>query len=102
MAIMAKAMPLRRVVIKEELVALTGDFMEALILNQPLYWSQRARDYAQLMAEEIERTQGGMDSAADWRPPHGWIYKKSAGFSSYASERVHGNLLQVLAVDMPK
>lgn len=77
MAIMTKAMPLRRVVIKEELVALTGDFMEALILNQLLYWSQRARDHAQLIAEEIERAQGGMDSAADWRPVHGWIYKKS-------------------------
>lgn len=77
MAIVAKAMPLRRVVIKEELVALTGDFMEALVLNQLLDWSQRARDYVQLMAEELKRGKGGMDSAADWQPVHGWIYKKS-------------------------
>ncbi len=48
--------PLRRVVIKEELVALTGDFMQALMLNQFLYWTRRIRDYDQLLEEEAART----------------------------------------------
>ena len=35
---------LKRAVIKEELVELTGDFRPALILNQFIYWIERMYD----------------------------------------------------------
>ncbi len=47
--------PLKRVVIKEELVALTGDATKAIILNQLLYWSQRTRDFDKFLDEEKSR-----------------------------------------------
>lgn len=46
---------LNRVVIKEELVALTGDFKLAIVLNQMLYWSERRSDADKFILEEIER-----------------------------------------------
>ena len=61
---------LHRVVIKEELVALTGDWRKALILNQLLYWSERTRDFDKFLAEERER-----DPDASVELTHGWIYK---------------------------
>jgi len=64
--------PLKRVVIKEELVELTGDFRRALILNQFLYWSHRTRDYDAFLKEEKER-----NPDLDIEPTHGWIYKKA-------------------------
>ena len=54
---MFKQRPLRRAVIKEELVVLTGDFMEALVLNQFLYWTQRSHDYELLLQEERIQSQ---------------------------------------------
>ena len=72
--------PLRRVVIKEELVALTGDFMEALVLNQFLYWTSRVRDYDQLLQEEAARTSPADDVILP-APRHGWIYKKAEDLS---------------------
>ena len=64
--------PLARVVIKEELVALTGDHVQALILNQFLYWSSRTRDYDRFLEEERKR-----DPDANVVPTHGWIYKSA-------------------------
>ncbi len=72
--------PLRRVVIKEELVALTGDFMQALVLNQFLYWTRRVRDYDQLLEEEAART-SPVDNITLPAPRHGWIYKKAEDLS---------------------
>ena len=40
---------LKRVVIKEELVELTGDFVKAVLLQQMLYWSERVQDFKQLL-----------------------------------------------------
>ena len=63
---------LKRVVIKEELVKLTGHWRTALILNQFLYWLQRHRHYDQFLAEEQVRT-------PDLQVPftYGWIYKSA-------------------------
>ena len=63
---------LRRVVIKEELVKLTGHWRTALILNQFLYWLQRHRHYNQFLAVEQARN-------PDLQGPvtHGWIYKSA-------------------------
>lgn len=64
---------LKRVVLKEELVALTGCYKQAIILNQFLYWSERVKDLDKLIQEEQARSAG-----ADIELRHGWIYKPAA------------------------
>lgn len=67
---------LKRVVIKEELVAITGDFVLAIILNQFLYWSDRVRDFDKLLLEEKERAEKDGEKV-NIEPANGWIYKKA-------------------------
>jgi len=62
---------LKKAVIKEELVALTGDFISALALQQFLYWSERTYDTDKFLEEEKER-----DPSIKIDPTYGWIYKK--------------------------
>jgi DNA-binding MarR family transcriptional regulator len=69
---------LKRVVIKQELVTLTGDYFKALILNQFLYWSERTKDYDRFLIEEKERYGFGPDAnRSDFNVElsYGWIYK---------------------------
>ncbi|MCK8824879.1 hypothetical protein [Fuchsiella alkaliacetigena] len=71
---------LKRAVIKEELVALSGDFKKAIILNQFLYWSERVKDFDQFIAEEQERaSQEG--ASLNIQPRRGWIYKSAKDLS---------------------
>ncbi len=71
---MSEPRKLKRVVIKEELFALTGDFKEAIILNQFIYWSERIRDFDKFVEEENKRMQ--METGEE---PidlnNGWIFK---------------------------
>ena len=70
-------MRLKRVVIKEEFVALCGGFFEGLILNQMLYWTERVRDVDDFLEEERRRMGwvggNGGDSMPDYQG--GWVYK---------------------------
>ena len=67
---------LKRAVIKEELVALTGDFIKAVLLQQFIYWSERIRDFDQFIMEETARAeQYGREIRIDLT--NGWIYKKA-------------------------
>lgn len=68
---------LKRAVIKEELVKLTGNCAMAITLNQLLYWSKRVKDSDGLIAEELERI--STNKVSDLR--HGWIYKSSEELS---------------------
>ncbi len=70
---MAKKQRLKRAVLKEELVALTGDAISALVLQQFLYWSERVNDHDDFLAEERDR--GGNDLSDHMR--HGWIWKSA-------------------------
>lgn len=77
---------LARAVIKEELVALTGNFKKAIVLNQMIYWSERRKDADQFLIEEIERMEKySTDSEIDYRidqlNSNGWIYKKAEELS---------------------
>ena len=63
---------LKRAVIKEEFVALTGDLVSAIFLNQLLYWTERVKDVDAYIVEEKARGKG-----ADIDLMHGWIYKKA-------------------------
>lgn len=71
---------LNRAIIKEELVALTGDYKSAIILNQFIYWSERVDDFDEFIDEENQRLQKhGFDKI---EIEHGWIYKKAEDLAS--------------------
>jgi len=71
---------LKRIVIKEELVALTGDYRKAILLNQFLYWTERVRDFDKFIAEEKIRYEldGGK---SNFELQNGWIYKTAEELS---------------------
>lgn len=64
---------LKRVVIKEEFVALTGDHVKALVLGQFLYWMDRRRDFDKFIEEEK-----GRNPEINMPLSYGWIYKKAS------------------------
>lgn len=67
---------LKRAILKEELVALTGDYRQAIILNQLIYWTERVDDHDRFVQEEMQRAQmHGEEIQIELR--HGWIYKKA-------------------------
>jgi len=71
---------LKRVVIKEELVTLTGDFTKAVLLNQFIYWSERVKDFDKFIEEEKLRMKTeGQESNVDKQ--NGWIYKTTEELS---------------------
>ncbi|MCX7884574.1 MAG: hypothetical protein N2448_06050 [Caloramator sp.] len=74
---------LKRVVIKEELLAITGDITEAVILNQFIYWSERVYDFDEFIKEEYNRqielcNKKGSENIAEFPLLHGWIYKSAS------------------------
>lgn len=76
---------LKRAVIKEELVALTGDFIAAVVLNQLIYWSERVYDFDEFIEQEKERLEkyGGPENLEiQIEPTHGWIYKTAEELSA--------------------
>ena len=72
--------PLKRVVIKEELVELTGDFRPALILNQFIYWSERMYDADKYIMEQKVRALKE-DLVVNIDESKGWIYKTAEELS---------------------
>lgn len=71
---------LKRIVIKEELVALTGDYRKAIILNQFLYWTERVKDFDKFIIEEkLRYEKDGEESSLGLQ--NGWIYKTSEELS---------------------
>ncbi|TMW72769.1 conserved phage C-terminal domain-containing protein [Alteribacter natronophilus] len=79
---------MKRVVVKEELVALTGDYKRAVVLGQLLYWSERVRNFKAYIEEEKERGASGKAGLE-----HGWMYKK-------ADELVEETMLTISHVSM--
>ena len=71
---------LKRVVIKEELVALTGDFVKAALLNQLLYWSERVKDFDKFIEEEKSRKELNGETF-NLHKQNGWIYKSAEELS---------------------
>lgn len=61
---------LKRVIIKEELVELTGSYVDAILLNQFLYWSERVKDFDLFLQQEAELNGREPDKCY-----FGWIYK---------------------------
>lgn len=71
---------LKRIVIKEELVALTGDYRKAIILNQFLYWTERVKDFDKFIIEEKLRLEKDGEKN-NYNLQNGWIYKTSEELS---------------------
>src|SRR5437764_2707614 len=80
---------LKRAIIKEELLTLTGDFKKAVILNQMIYWSERVADFDRFIEEEKKRASYAMgtderqQAELTERLPlsQGWIYKSAEELS---------------------
>lgn len=71
---------LKRVTIKEEFVALTGDPIKAILLNQFIYWSERVADFDAFIDEEKTRAeQSGLSVTME--ATNGWIYKTAEELS---------------------
>ena len=62
---------------REEYIAITGDFIAGIILNQLIYWSGRVRDNVKFIEEE-ERIASMRGKTIDSPLAYGWIYKTSA------------------------
>lgn len=77
---MEEIQKLKRAVIKEEYVAITGDFIKAVILNQFIYWSERVKDFDVYIEQENARAT--MHGMATQDLTGGWIYKTSEELSS--------------------
>lgn len=77
---LAPARPLRRSTIKEELVALTGDAIDALILNQMIKYQAMSRQVQKFIEEERARF-ANSGKPLDIPSTHGWFYKKATELS---------------------
>ncbi|MFW5873707.1 MAG: hypothetical protein ACOCVD_03420, partial [Bacillota bacterium] len=66
---------LKRAIIKEEFVDITGDQLEAILLNQILYWTDKTgpKRYSKWLKEESSRNIGECN-VKDLEG--GWVYKK--------------------------
>lgn len=72
---------LKRVVIKEELVAITGDYLKAIILQQFLYWTDRMKDIDRYLEQENKRlSEHGFKEVDIFT--NGWIYKTAEELSN--------------------
>ncbi|WFD09765.1 DnaD domain-containing protein [Tepidibacter hydrothermalis] len=70
---------LRKVVIKEEYIAITGEMLEAILLNQMIYWSEKVQDFDKFINEENERVKQYKEkNELIQELNNGWIYKKAS------------------------
>jgi len=75
---------LKRILIKEELVELTGDFKLAIVLGQMLYWAEKVGDIDKYITEEKKRYATFAISEMDipsMELCNGWIYKSAEELS---------------------
>lgn len=70
---MAEIKRLKRAVIREEYVAITGDYQKAVILGQLIYWSERVSDFDTFIAAENARAKRHGMPTSD--ATGGWLYK---------------------------
>ena len=71
---------LKRAIIKEEILAITGDYISAIILHQFIYWSERIEDFDIFIREEKERMMKE-NISTNFEELNGWIYKSAEQLS---------------------
>ena len=66
---------IKKSVIREDLLAITGDYRKAIILNQFIYWSERVADADKFIEKENEIAQSNGEETRELF--YGWIYKSA-------------------------
>lgn len=66
---------IKKAVIREDLLAITGDYRKAIILNQFIYWSERVSDADKFMEKENEIAQSNGEETRELF--YGWMYKSA-------------------------
>lgn len=64
---------IKKAVLREDLLAITGDFRKAIILNQFIYWSERVSDADKFIEKENEIAKNNGEEERELF--YGWIYK---------------------------
>lgn len=72
---MSEQNKIKKVVLREDLLAITGDYRKAIILNQFIYWSERVSDADKFIEQENEIAKKNNETERDLF--YGWIYKTS-------------------------
>lgn len=75
-----KPKKLKRVPLKEELVALTKDYKLAIVLQQMIYWNERCDDFDEFIEEENSRKNKNKEDT-ELEKMNGWVYKKAEQLS---------------------
>lgn len=70
---------IKKVVLREDLLAITGDFRKAIILNQFIYWSERVSDADKFIEKENEIARKNGEEEKELF--YGWIYKTAEELS---------------------
>lgn len=68
---------LKRAIIREEYVAITGDMVEAVMLNQFIYWTERMWEFDKLILDEAARCEAHAIEQDQTDLTNGWIWKKA-------------------------
>lgn len=76
-----EARKLKCVVLTEEILSITGNTYEALILSQLIYWQKRVSDYDKFIEEEKQRAKANGKNI-DVPKTNGWIYKTATELAS--------------------
>lgn len=66
---------IKKAVIREDLLAITGCCVEATILNQFIYWSERIKDADEFIKKENEIAKRNGEEEKE--PNYGWMYKSN-------------------------
>lgn len=64
---------IKKAVIREDLLSITGDFRKAILLNQFIYWSERVSDADKFIEKENEIAKNNGEVERELF--YGWIYK---------------------------
>lgn len=64
---------IKKSVLREDLLSITGDFRKAIILNQFIYWSERVSDADKFIEKENEIAKNNGEEERELF--YGWIYK---------------------------
>lgn len=64
---------IKKAVLREDLLAITGDFRKAIILKQFIYWSERVSDADKFIEKENEIAKNNGEEERELF--YGWIYK---------------------------
>jgi DNA-binding MarR family transcriptional regulator len=84
---------LKRIILKEEYLAITNNTTRALILGQMIYWSERVRDFDKFVNEEIERAKDE-GKKIDMPLSKGWIYK---GYDKFKSDMMLSDSIKTIS-----